>query len=79
MGDPINDLVKGFSKNELIGYFLILWAVTFILSAADGFIWLAGGNASIADLIVEGLWNMVDIGCGAILILLGFKILNEKQ
>jgi hypothetical protein len=79
MGDPINDLVKGFSKNELIGYFLILWAITFIFSAISGFIWIAEGDLSIIRLILEIVWDFAEIGCGLILILLGFKILNEKQ
>ena len=79
MGDPINELVSGFSKNELIGYFLVLWAVTFIFSAVSGFLWLAEGHGSIVDIAVDGLWNMSEIGCAVILLLLGFKILSEKQ
>ena len=79
MGDQINDLVSGFSKNELIGYFLILWAITFVFSALSGFIWLAEGHASILDLIVDSLWNIAELGCAVILVLLGMKILNEKQ
>ena len=62
-GDPIADLVSGFSKNELVGYFLILWAMTFIFSAVSGFLWIAGGHGSIVDIIVDGLWDMSKIGC----------------
>jgi len=79
MGEAITKLVKGFSKNELIAYFLLLWALTFLFSAISGFIWLAEGHASILDLIVDGLWNMAEIGCAAILAMLGLKILSEPQ
>ncbi len=79
MGDPINNFASGFSKNELIGYFLILWAITFIFSAISSFIWIAEGHADLLDVIVDGLWSLAEIGCGVILILLGFKKLEEKQ
>ena len=79
MGEAITNLVKDFSKNQLIAYFLLLWALTFLFSAISGFIWLAEGHASILDLIVDGLWGMTKIGCAAILAMLGLKILNEPQ
>ena len=74
----VNDIAKDFSKNQLIGFFLILWAATFLFSALSGFVWLAEGHASIADIIIDGLWNLADLGCAAVLVLLGLKILNEK-
>jgi hypothetical protein len=79
MGDPINDFANGFSKNQLIGYFLILWAVTFFLSAISTILWFAEGRADLADIVVDGLWTLADLGITAVLVLLGFKILNEKQ
>jgi hypothetical protein len=79
MGEPITKMIGGFSKNQLIAYFLILWALTFFFSAVSGFIWLAEGHGSTLDLIVDGLWNLTEIGCAAILAMLGLKILNEQQ
>jgi hypothetical protein len=79
MGEAINNLVKDFSKNQLIAYFLLIWALTFLLSAISGFIWIAEGHASILDIIVDGLRYMAQIGCAAILAMLGLKILNEPQ
>jgi hypothetical protein len=34
----VDDLAKGFAKNQLIAYFLILWAVTFFFSGIYGFL-----------------------------------------
>ena len=79
MGEAINNLVEGFSKNQLIAYFLLLWALTFLFSAISGFMWLAEGHGSTLDLIVDGLWNIAEIGCAVILAMLGLKILNEPQ
>jgi hypothetical protein len=36
-------------------------------------------SPDILDVIVDGLWSMTELGITAILILLGVKILNEKQ
>ena len=79
MGEAINNLIKDFSKNELIAYFLILWGITFFFSAIDSFIWLAEGHVSILTLIIHGLWGLAELGCTAILAMLAFKLLNEKQ
>jgi hypothetical protein len=72
------NIAEGFAKNQLIAYFLILWAATFFFSAISGFLWLAE-YGSIVDFVVDGLWNLAEIGCAAVLVLLGLKILNEKQ
>ena len=79
MGKAITDLIKDFSKNQLIAYFLLLWALTFLFSAISGFLWLAEGHVSTLDLIVDGLWDLTKIGCAAVLAMLGLKILNEPQ
>ena len=76
MGDPINDFASGFSKNQLIGYFLILWAITFLFSAVYGFINL--GDQSLFNMIIDGLWSLADVGIAGILVLLGVKTLNEN-
>jgi hypothetical protein len=76
----INDIAEGFSKNQLIGYFLILWAATFFFSSISGFVGAAEGHwSSIADVIIDVLWSLVELGAAGVLVLLGFKFLNEKQ
>ena len=79
MNEAITKFIDGFTKNQLIGYFLILWAVTFLFSAISGFAYLAGGQASLFDVILDGLWNLADLGAAAVLAMLGLKILDEKE
>ena len=73
----IDDIAKGFAKNQLIAYFLILWAVTFFFSGIFGFIYI--GDQPILNMILDALWCLAEIGAAAVLILLGVKILNEKE
>ena len=75
----VNNIAEGFSKNQLIGYFLLLWAATFLFSALSGFFWLIQGYGPILDVIIDGLWSLADLGCAGVLALLGVKILNEKE
>jgi hypothetical protein len=75
----VNDMAKGFSKNQLIGYFLILWAATFFFSALSGFVGVAEGHWAIADMIINVLWSLAELGLTGVLVLLGLKFLNEKQ
>jgi hypothetical protein len=75
----IDDIAKGYTKNQLIGFFLILWAVTFFFSALSGFQYLLGGHADLLDVFIDGLWSLAELGLTAILVLLGVKILNEKE
>ncbi len=79
MHNGLTKFAEGFAKNQLIGYFLILWAATFLFSAISGFIWIADGYGSIFDVIIDGLWNLADLGCAAVLAILGLKILKETQ
>ena len=75
----IDDIVKGFAKNQLIAYFLILWAITFFFSGINSLVWLAEGHGSVLDIFIDGLWSFAELGGAAVLILLGVKILNEKE
>lgn len=77
--EAVNNIAKGLSKNQLIGYFLILWAITFFFSAISGFIWLTEGYANAGDFITDIPWNLAELGCAALLVLLGVKILNEEK
>jgi hypothetical protein len=79
MSEGLKQFIDGFTKNQLIGYFLILWAATFLFSAISGFAWLADGYGSLFDVIIDGLWNLADLGAAAVLAMLGLKILDEKE
>jgi hypothetical protein len=79
MGESLTKLVEGFSKNQLIACFLLLWAATFFFSAISGIIWIAEGYGSGLDMIIDILWNLTELGCAAVLGMLGLKILNTKE
>ena len=79
MSNGLAKFIEGFTKNQLIAYFLLLWAATFFFSALSGFIWLTEGYASIADIVIDIPWNLAELAMAAVLAMLGLKILNEKQ
>lgn len=79
MGEAIMNIVEKYTKNKLIAYFLMLWAATFFFSAISGFAWIAGGNASTFDIFLDGLWSLADLGCAAVLAMLGVKYLNQEE
>lgn len=78
MGEPITKTIENFGITKLVGYFLLLWAATFFFSAINGFIYVAEGYGSAIDILVDGLWSLADLGCAAILAMLGFKILGNQ-
>jgi hypothetical protein len=78
MGEIFEKKGENLWKNKLVGYFLILWAATFFFSAISGFMYLADGYASALDVIVDGLWDLSEIGCAVILAMLGMRILSNK-
>lgn len=79
MSEGLMKFVEGFTKNQLIGYFLLLWAATFFFSAISGFVWLTSSYAELADFIIDIPWNLAELGIAAVLGMLGLKILNEKE
>jgi hypothetical protein len=79
MGTFLDDFVKDFTKNQLIAYFLMFWAATFFLGAISTFIWLVDGYTSAPRVIVEGLYGLAKLGCAAVLVMLGVKILNQTE
>jgi len=72
-------IAEGFSRNKLIGYFLILWGFTFLFSALSSVLWIGDGYASAANVVVDGLWSLADIGCAGLLVLLGIKFLHNQE
>lgn len=79
MSEGITKFAEKFTKNQLIAYFLILWAATFLFSSLSGFVWLTEGYATAADFILDIPWNLAELGIAAVLAMLGLKILNEKD
>ena len=69
-------LFAGLSCRMLVGWFLILWGVTFFFSAIYGFLDVAGSGFSIEFLIIEVLWDLADLAIAGILAILGFKVLG---
>jgi hypothetical protein len=78
LGEPITKSLENFGITKLVGYFLLLWAATFFFSAINGFIYVAEGYGSAINILVDGLWSLADLGCAAILAMLGFKILGNQ-
>ena len=74
----IQKMGENIWKNKLVGYFLLLWAGTFFFSAISSLLWLAGGGGSAIDLVIDGLWSLCEIGCAAILVMLGMKIISNN-
>jgi hypothetical protein len=78
MGEQLEKMGENLWKNKLVGYFLLFWAATFFFSAISSIIWLAEGYGSGLDLIIDGLWSLSELGCAAILALIGLRILGIK-
>ena len=78
MNETIMKYVEKYTQNQLIGFFLLLWALTFFFSAISGFIWLVQYGSAF-DWILDSLWNLTKLGCAAVLGLLGLKILQKEE
>ncbi|MDG6223813.1 MAG: hypothetical protein IAX21_02575 [Candidatus Bathyarchaeota archaeon] len=79
MNEAIMQFVEKYTKNQLIGYFLMMWGLTFFFSSISGFMWLIGGYSSGLDLLIDIFWNLADLGCATVLGLLGLKILEKPE
>ncbi len=80
MGE-VNNIVNNLSKQKLLAYFLLLWAGTFFFSSISGFLYLGEygfAHNSGLDIAIDVLWNLVELGAAAVLVLLGLKLLNAK-
>jgi hypothetical protein len=64
------------TKEKLLVYFLLLWAASFFLWAIYDF---ATFGPFSADAIVGLLGTLCDLGAGAVLALLGLKLLNTTK
>jgi hypothetical protein len=71
-------MFEGLPCRMLIGWFLILWGLTFFFSAIYGFLDVSGGGYSAGFLIIEVLWDLVDLAIAGILAILGLKVLGGK-
>jgi hypothetical protein len=75
MGETMK-MIEGLSGRMLVGWFLILWGVTFFFSGVWGLMGLS--DYSIGYLIIEVLWDLADIAIAGILALLGLKVLRGE-
>jgi len=69
-------MFEGQPCRMLVGWFLILWGATFFFSAIWGFLDVAGGGYSAGFLIIEVLWDLVDLALAGVLVILGVKVLS---
>jgi hypothetical protein len=69
-------MFEGLPCRMLIGWFLILWGLTFFFSAIWGLIDL--GGYSPGYLIIEVLWDLTELAIAGILGILGFKVLRGE-
>ena len=67
-------MFAGLPCRMLVGWFLILWGMTFFFSAIWGLLDLSG--YSIGYLIIEVLWDLAELAIAAILAILGLKVLR---
>jgi hypothetical protein len=71
-------MFEGLPCRMLVGWFLILWGLTFFFSAIWGFLDVGGGGYSAGYLIVEVLWDLADLLIAGILAVLGLKVLRGE-
>ncbi len=72
----IIDIFKAYSKEALVGYFLMVWGAFDLVDVVWGLYYLGGFNLStILDLVYVAL-NLLS---GLILVTLGTKILNDSK
>jgi hypothetical protein len=69
-------MFEGLPCRMLVGWFLILWGVTFFFSAIYGFLDIFEGYYSTGYLIIEVLWDLADLAIAGILAILGLKVLR---
>jgi hypothetical protein len=69
-------MFEGLPCRMLIGWFLILWGLTFFFSAIWGLIDL--GGYSPGYLIIEVLWDLTELAIAGILAILGLKVLRGE-
>ena len=74
MGEPMK-MFEGLPCRMLVGWFLIIWGITFFFSGIWG---LAGifDYSSPGYLILEALWDLADLALASILAILGIKVLR---
>jgi hypothetical protein len=69
----------GFSCRILIGWFLILWGLTFLFSGVWGLNDVVNGYYTIGiSLVIEIAWDLVDLILAGILAMIGINVLRGK-
>ena len=74
----MGEMFSGLPCRTLLGWFLILWGVTFFFSSIYGFLDVAGGGYSAGFLVIEVLWDLVELVISGVLAILGIKVLRGE-
>jgi hypothetical protein len=69
-------MFEGLPCRMLVGWFLILWGVTFFFGGIWGLIDIVDGYYSIGFAIIELLWDVADLALAGVLAILGLKVLR---
>jgi hypothetical protein len=81
MGESVQNILDKFSKQKLFGYFLLLWGAYFFFNAISGLTYELGHTAYYggAELALDVLVDIIGLGIGAVLAMLGFKVLGTNK
>jgi hypothetical protein len=72
-------MFEGMPCRMLVGWFLIIWGITFFFNGIWGLLGILDGTGvSIAYLIIEVLWDLADLAIAGILAILGLKVLKGE-
>ena len=78
MGGTVK-MFEGLSCRMLVGWFLILWGLTFFFNGIWGLLGVIDGTGlSIGYLIIEVLWDLAYLAIAGILAILGLKVLRGE-
>ena len=82
MWNSTKNFLDNFTKEKLVGYFLILWGASFFFEAIQGFIVASYSYEGARAIATNDLGILVDViylPIAAVLVLLGLKILGIKM
>jgi hypothetical protein len=70
-------MFSGLPCRMLVGWFLILWGLTFFFSGIWGLL-DAFDYSSAGYILIEVLWDLADLAIAGILAILGLKVLRGE-
>jgi hypothetical protein len=80
MGEKTS-ILETFTKQKLFAYFLLLWGAYFFFNAISGLTYELGHTQfyGAAELALDVLVDLIGLGIGAVLAMLGFKVLGGNK